>query len=176
MCKIIFLSFYRFSIFVEYFRLLWILLSNFSKSLFYVHKYMHVSSSSVYSNSLREGHLGLSCLRTTTNTHEKSRYIPPLFARNYEPHSHCFQNSYIHNVDMVFDSILLSLQLQTANKQSIGVIRKKWGGVMKEMFTDSDCFHIQFPMDLDVRFKAAVIGTCFLIVSYIYLFPHNMLR
>lgn len=54
-------------------------------------------------------------------------------------------------------------ELQTANKQPIGVIQKKWGGLMKELFTDSDQFHIHFPMDLDVRFKAAVLGTCFLI-------------
>lgn len=38
---------------------------------------------------------------------------------------------------------------------------------MKECCTDTDTFSVQFPMDLDVKMKAAVIGACFLIVSFI---------
>ena len=33
----------------------------------------------------------------------------------------------------------------------------------KEAFTDMDNFGITFPMDLDVRCKATLIGACFLI-------------
>lgn len=33
------------------------------------------------------------------------------------------------------------------------------------MFTDADYFGITFPMDLDVRMKAVMLGACFLIVS-----------
>ena len=36
---------------------------------------------------------------------------------------------------------------------------------MREYFTDADNFGIQFPMDLDVRMKAVVLGAVFLIVS-----------
>lgn len=35
---------------------------------------------------------------------------------------------------------------------------------MREMFTDADFFGINFPMDLDVRMKATMLGACFLIV------------
>ncbi|KAF7667073.1 hypothetical protein LDENG_00079400 [Lucifuga dentata] len=45
----------------------------------------------------------------------------------------------------------------------IGKISKQWTGLLREAFTDSDNFGIQFPMDLDVRMKAVMIGACFLI-------------
>lgn len=47
----------------------------------------------------------------------------------------------------------------------IGKISKQWTGLLREAFTDSDNFGIRFPMDLDVRMKAVMIGACFLIVS-----------
>ncbi|KAG9351706.1 hypothetical protein JZ751_022957, partial [Albula glossodonta] len=47
--------------------------------------------------------------------------------------------------------------------QKIGRISKQWSGLLKEAFTDTDNFGIQFPMDLDVKIKAVLIGTCFLI-------------
>ncbi|XP_061096927.1 phospholipid scramblase 1 isoform X1 [Conger conger] len=45
----------------------------------------------------------------------------------------------------------------------IGKISKQWTGLLREAFTDSDNFGVQFPMDLDVRMKAVMIGACFLI-------------
>ncbi|XP_031647996.1 phospholipid scramblase 1-like isoform X3 [Oncorhynchus kisutch] len=45
----------------------------------------------------------------------------------------------------------------------IGRISKQWGGLIKEVFTDTDNFGIQFPMDLDVKMKAVLMGACFLI-------------
>ncbi|RXM91175.1 Thyroid receptor-interacting protein 6 [Acipenser ruthenus] len=36
----------------------------------------------------------------------------------------------------------------------------------EEVFTDTDNFGIQFPLDLDVKMKAVLLGACFLIVSY----------
>ncbi|CDQ62453.1 unnamed protein product [Oncorhynchus mykiss] len=45
----------------------------------------------------------------------------------------------------------------------IGRISKQWSGLIKEVFTDTDNFGIQFPMDLDVKMKAVLMGTCFLI-------------
>ncbi|KAJ8984515.1 hypothetical protein NQ317_010986, partial [Molorchus minor] len=45
----------------------------------------------------------------------------------------------------------------------VGKISKQWSGLMREMFTDTDYFGITFPMDLDVRMKAVMLGACFLI-------------
>lgn len=45
----------------------------------------------------------------------------------------------------------------------VGRISKQWSGLLKEAFTDSDNFGITFPMDLDVRCKATLIGAAFLI-------------
>lgn len=47
----------------------------------------------------------------------------------------------------------------------VGRIGKHWTGLLKEFFTDVDNFGIQFPMDLDVKMKAVMLGACFLIVS-----------
>ncbi|CAN9509658.1 unnamed protein product [Ophioblennius macclurei] len=47
--------------------------------------------------------------------------------------------------------------------QLIGRISKQWSGLLKEVFTDTDNFGIQFPMDLDVKMKAVLMGACFLI-------------
>ena len=47
----------------------------------------------------------------------------------------------------------------------MGKISKQWAGLLREAFTDADYFGITFPMDLDVRMKAVMIGACFLIVS-----------
>ncbi|XP_069474413.1 phospholipid scramblase 2-like isoform X2 [Ambystoma mexicanum] len=47
--------------------------------------------------------------------------------------------------------------------QAVGRISKQWSGFVKEAFTDADNFGIQFPMDLDVKIKAVLLGACFLI-------------
>lgn len=45
----------------------------------------------------------------------------------------------------------------------VGKISKQWPGLLKEIFTDADVFGINFPMDLDVRMKAVLLGAVFLI-------------
>lgn len=50
-------------------------------------------------------------------------------------------------------------------KENVGRISKQWTGFVKEAFTDADNFGIQFPMNLDVKMKAVMLGACFLIVS-----------
>ncbi|XP_034852306.1 phospholipid scramblase 1 isoform X2 [Mirounga leonina] len=45
----------------------------------------------------------------------------------------------------------------------VGKISKQWTGFMREAFTDADNFGIQFPLDLDVKMKAVMLGACFLI-------------
>lgn len=47
----------------------------------------------------------------------------------------------------------------------VGKISKQWSGFAREVFTDADHFGINFPMDLDVRVKATLMGCLFLIVS-----------
>ncbi|KAJ7313257.1 hypothetical protein JRQ81_004541 [Phrynocephalus forsythii] len=42
--------------------------------------------------------------------------------------------------------------------RGVGRISKQWGGLLKEIFTDTDNFGIQFPMDLDVKMKAVLLG------------------
>ena len=47
----------------------------------------------------------------------------------------------------------------------VGKISKQWSGVLmlKEAFTDADNFGISFPMDLDVKIKATLLGAVVLI-------------
>lgn len=45
----------------------------------------------------------------------------------------------------------------------IGKVTKQWAGLVREMFTDAETFGISFPMDLDVKMKAVLMGACFLI-------------
>ena len=47
----------------------------------------------------------------------------------------------------------------------MGKISKQWSGLAKEVFTDTDNFGISFPLDLDVKMKATLLGAVFLIVS-----------
>lgn len=47
--------------------------------------------------------------------------------------------------------------------QEIGKITKQWGGLAMESFTDADNFSVSFPLDLDVKFKATLLGAVFLI-------------
>ncbi|XP_012660388.1 phospholipid scramblase 4-like [Otolemur garnettii] len=44
----------------------------------------------------------------------------------------------------------------------IGSIIRKWRGMLSET-RDADHFDIQFPLDLDVKMKAMILGACFLI-------------
>lgn len=58
-----------------------------------------------------------------------------------------------------------SSQILTLHGDVVGKITKQWSGLLREMFTDADYFGITFPMDLDVKMKAVMLGACFLIVS-----------
>uniref|UniRef100_A0AAY4EGA2 Phospholipid scramblase n=1 Tax=Denticeps clupeoides TaxID=299321 RepID=A0AAY4EGA2_9TELE len=59
----------------------------------------------------------------------------------------------------------VDFEVKSKDDRVIGRITKQWSGLVKEAFTDSDNFGIQFPMDLDVKVKAVLLGACFLIVS-----------
>ncbi|KHJ92839.1 Scramblase [Oesophagostomum dentatum] len=51
----------------------------------------------------------------------------------------------------------------TPTGKEIGSITKKWGGCLREAYTDADIFSVTFPMDLDVRAKAVLLGATFLV-------------
>ncbi|XP_040595964.1 phospholipid scramblase 1 isoform X1 [Mesocricetus auratus] len=67
----------------------------------------------------------------------------------------CITCSCVGNVDFEIKSL--------DEKIVIGRISKHWSGFLKEILTDVDSFGIQFPMDLDVKMKAVMLGACFLI-------------
>lgn len=48
-------------------------------------------------------------------------------------------------------------------EKEYGKITKKWGGLMKEGFTDADTFGVMLPSDWDVSLKALLLGAVFLI-------------
>ena len=45
----------------------------------------------------------------------------------------------------------------------VGKISKQWSGFLNEAVTDADIFGINFPIDLDVKMKAVLLGACMLI-------------
>ncbi|KAA3675518.1 uncharacterized protein DEA37_0006233 [Paragonimus westermani] len=53
--------------------------------------------------------------------------------------------------------------LSADGKVEVGRITKQWTNFIQEYFTDADNFGISFPMDLDVKIKATLIGAVFLI-------------
>ncbi|XP_074689949.1 phospholipid scramblase 1-like isoform X1 [Strix aluco] len=58
----------------------------------------------------------------------------------------------------------INFEVKSVDESStVGRISKQWTGFLKEAFTDADNFGISFPMDLDVKMKAVMIGACFLI-------------
>ncbi|XP_039445017.1 phospholipid scramblase 2-like isoform X7 [Culex pipiens pallens] len=57
----------------------------------------------------------------------------------------------------------VEFKVVTTNGDQVGKISKQWSGIAREMFTDADHFGINFPMDLDVRVKATLLGALFLI-------------
>lgn len=54
--------------------------------------------------------------------------------------------------------------LSSDGSTKVGKISKQWSGFVREAFTDADMFGINFPLDLDVKMKAVMLGACFLIV------------
>ncbi|KAM8953153.1 phospholipid scramblase 1-like [Pelodytes ibericus] len=57
----------------------------------------------------------------------------------------------------------IDFEVKSLDDTKIGRISKQWSGFVNEMFTDADNFGIQFPLDLDVKIKAVMLGACFLI-------------
>lgn len=71
---------------------------------------------------------------------------------------------------MVYYAVFtLLLQILSMDESAaVGCISKQWTGFVREAFTDADNFGIKFPLDLDVKMKAVLLGACFLIVSILF--------
>lgn len=57
----------------------------------------------------------------------------------------------------------VNFSLYSMDGEEIGGVQKQWSGLVKEIFTEADNFGIKFPMDLDVKVKATLMGAVFLI-------------
>ena len=57
----------------------------------------------------------------------------------------------------------IPFQVATPDGNNVGNVTKQWSGLAQELITTADNFGISFPMDLDVRMKAVLLGACFLI-------------
>jgi len=53
-------------------------------------------------------------------------------------------------------------------ENQLGTLTKQWSGLLREAFTDADYFGITFPMDLDVKVKASLMGALMLIDFMFY--------
>jgi len=77
----------------------------------------------------------------------------------------CWTCSCCNDVEFVVKSV------QT--DEQVGMITKQWTGMVKEAFTDTDNFGISFPLDLDVKVKATLLGALFLIDFMYFEQPQN---
>jgi len=61
----------------------------------------------------------------------------------------------------------VNFQVEDMNGVQVGLVQKQWTGFVKEAFTDADNFSVSFPIDLDVRLKAVLLGAVFM-VDFMY--------
>lgn len=61
------------------------------------------------------------------------------------------------NQDLPFEVVSLD------GSCAVGRITKQWTGMAREAATKATNFEIQFPLDLDIKMKAVLLGTCFLL-------------
>ncbi|TKS81518.1 Phospholipid scramblase 2 [Collichthys lucidus] len=58
----------------------------------------------------------------------------------------------------------VTFEVKSLDEHSVvGHISRQWSGIIQEVLTDANNFGISFPMDLDVKIKAVMVGACFLI-------------
>jgi len=68
----------------------------------------------------------------------------------------------------------VDFEIWTVDKSvQVGKITKQWTGLVREAFTDADNFGVSFPMDLDVKVKATLLGAVFLIDFMYFEQPAN---
>ncbi|TPP56245.1 Phospholipid scramblase, partial [Fasciola gigantica] len=77
--------------------------------------------------------------------------------------SYCYCSCFGQDIPFVVTSV--------DGVSEIGRITKQWSNIMQELLTDADNFGVTFPLDLDVRVKATLLGAVFLI-DFMF-FEHN---
>lgn len=70
---------------------------------------------------------------------------------------------------------VLKADRQRRNSKAIGLITKKWGGLVRELFTDSDTFGVNFPLSLDPKHKAMFLCACLFIVRMLINLKKNQI-
>lgn len=83
------------------------------------------------------------------------------------------QNDHALDIDGQFE-LLMSLccndvdfLIKDKNGVQVGLLQKKWMGFCQEIGTDADNFKIVFPVGMDVKLKAVLLGAVFL-VDFMY--------
>jgi len=66
----------------------------------------------------------------------------------------------------------IEFKVVTMEGQEVGQIKKQWTGILKEALTDADNFSISFPIDLELKVKATLLGALFLI-DFMYFETQN---
>ena len=51
--------------------------------------------------------------------------------------------------------------VSTTDDEHIGKVTKQWSNYYQEKYTDNDNFGIEFPIDLDVKYKAVILSSLF---------------
>ncbi|XP_076434998.1 phospholipid scramblase 2-like [Babylonia areolata] len=58
--------------------------------------------------------------------------------------------------------------VDVSNESQLATIKKTWQGVMKSLFTKADNFSVVFPTNLDVKKKALLIGSVFVVDMMVF--------
>ena len=64
--------------------------------------------------------------------------------------------------------------IETPTGERVGEVKKKWSGLLKELYTDADNFGVQFPTSATANQKAVLLAATFLI-DFLY-FENNQPR
>jgi len=68
----------------------------------------------------------------------------------------------------------ITFDLLTPDGTNVGSVTKFFSGLLQELYTNADNFGATFPIDLDPKMKAVILGSIFLIVNYkLCLFKSN---
>ncbi|ELT89117.1 hypothetical protein CAPTEDRAFT_223171 [Capitella teleta] len=105
-------------------------------------------------------------------THRKSGWHPyiTLYNADHEQVAHVDGPCCVCNCPCCGD---IDFKVTSKDRSTeIGNISKHWSGAFQEVFTAAQNFQISFPMDMDVRIKAVMMGALFL-VDFLYFEKQN---
>lgn len=79
-----------------------------------------------------------------------------IFKKKYQISDH--QENVVGEIESGFFKFF-QFEIQNRMGQKIGEIKKKWGGLLKEVFADHDTFGLSMNEELDTRTKALIFAT-----------------